>query len=110
MIDVAIAIDGESRPLQRGIKSGEWSEPYGGVWLPDAVTWTDIRGAIQPAKGVQLMDLPEGLRQEARWLVWSRAELLLDDLIKDGAISYRVMFIWPRREGGFTRAAAGLLK
>lgn len=110
MIDVAIAIDGESYPLKLGKKTGAWSEPFGGVWVPGEPVWSDIRGAIQPAKGVQMQDLPEGLRAEARWLLWSRAEILLDDLIKDGAISYRVMFIWPRREGGFTRAAVGLLK
>lgn len=110
MIDVAIAIDAESVPLQRGVKSGTWSEPHGGKWVPNEPAFTNIRGAIQPAKGTQLMDLPEGLRAEARWLMWTRAEVLLDDVIKDGAISYRVMFIWPRREGGFTRAAIGLLK
>lgn len=110
MIDVAIAIDGESYPLKRGVQTGAFDKPHGGKWVAGEPIWSDIRGAIQPAKGVQMQDLPEGLRAEARWLLWSRSEVLLNDLIKDGAICYRVMFIWPRREGGFTRAACGYLK
>lgn len=110
MIDAAIAIDAEAIPLEHGVKSGAWSEPFGGKWIPGELAWSNIRGVLQPARGTQLRDLPEGLRDEALWILWTRAAVLLDDLIKDGAISCRVMFLWPRREGGFTRAAIGLLK
>lgn len=108
MIDVAIAIDAESGPLVWGSKTGAWNDA--GEWVAGPATETNIRGWVQPAKGTHLLDLPEGLRAEARWLLWTRTAVQLDDVIKDGAFSYRVMFVWPRREGVFTRAAIGLLK
>ncbi|MCO5152581.1 MULTISPECIES: phage head completion protein [unclassified Shinella] len=69
-----------------------------------------IRAAIQPASGRQLMDLPEGIRTEARWLLWSRSEVEVDNLITAKGLSYRVMHVWPRDEGAFFRAALGQLK
>ena len=70
-----------------------------------------IKGVVQPARGNQLMDLPEGLRTEASWLLWTRAAVAEDDVVKtaDGS-RYRVVWLWPRAEGGFFRAALGLLK
>lgn len=75
-----------------------------------------IRGAIQPgqaigaAKGNQLLDLPEGVRVEATWLLWTRAAIAENDVVKtaDGR-RYRVIWLWPREEGGFTRATIALL-
>lgn len=108
MIDVAVAIDGEAWTVQLTRKAvGTYVD---GHYLPGTATTTSIRATIQPAKGTQLMDLPEGVRREALHLLWSRSTVLLDDTIIDGAISYRVMFIWPRREGAFTRAALGMLR
>lgn len=110
MIDVAIAIDGEAVNVAlTRCADGEYDD--GGDWIPGApVTIDPFRAAIQPASGRQLMDLPEGIRSEARWLAWSRAEIRMDDTIAHGGLPYRVMFVWPRAEGGFWRAALGLLK
>jgi len=109
MIDIAVAIDGEAVnvSLTREGSGGYWNDD--GEWVPGGPSTSTIRAAIQPANGNQLMDLPEGLRVEARWLLWSRSEVKLDDEIASGGVSYRVMYLWPRMEGGFYRAAVGRL-
>jgi hypothetical protein len=108
MIDVAIAIDGEAANVTLK-REGEGAYNDDGDFVPGAKSDSTIRAAVQPASGRQLMDLPEGLREEARWLIWSRAEILKDDTIVHGGQSFRVMFVWPRAEGVFWRAAMGLL-
>lgn len=108
MIDVAIAIDGEAVSVSLKRKAaGTYNAD--GEFVPGAETTSTIRAAIQPASGRQLMDLPEGIREEARWLAWSRSEIRLDDEITHAGSRYRVMFVWPRAEGAFWRAAMGLL-
>lgn len=108
MIDVAIAIDGEAVDVSLTREAaGHWDDD--GNWVPGEPTSSTISAAIQPASGRQMEDLPEGIRNEARWLLWSRAEIRLNDKIIHAGSSYRVMHVWPRIEGGFWRAAAGLL-
>lgn len=80
-----------------------------GDFVPGAPTTGTILAVVQPASGRQLMDLPEGVRSEARWLAWSRAEIRLDDVIVAGGLSHRVVYVWPRAEGDFYRAAMGEL-
>ena len=80
-----------------------------GVYIRGAATTSEIMAVIQPATGNQLMDVPEGIRVEARWIFWSRSALSVDDVIKHGGVSYRVMYTWPRDEGAFHRAAIGRL-
>lgn len=109
MIDVAIAIDGEAVNVSLSREAlGQYDDD--GNWIPGAPSTSTVRAAVQPASGRQLMDLPEGIRNEARWLAWSRSEIRLDDEITYAGSRYRVMFVWPRLEGGFHRAAMGLLK
>ena len=78
-----------------------------GLAVPGAETTTTIKAVIQPVKGNQLMDIPEGLRTEAGWMCWSRSSLIEDDVIVFSSISYRVLFAWPRHDGNFYRAALG---
>ena len=107
MIDVAVAIDGEAVNVVLKRCEGTWINHK---WVTGAETSTTIRAAVQPASGRQLIDLPEGIREEARWLAWARSEILVDDTIIHGGQSFRVMFVWPRMEGNFWRAAMGLLR
>ena len=108
MIDVAIAIDGEAVNVTLTREAaGHYDDD--GNWVPGEPTNSTISAAIQPASGRQLEDLPDGIRNEARWLVWSRSELRLDDKITHAGSSDRVMHVWPRADGGFWRAAAGLM-
>jgi len=109
MINVALAIDGEAVNVSlKREAAGHYDGD--GNWVPGSATTSTIRAAIQPASGRQLEDLPDGIRNEARWLVWSRAEIRLDDVITHAGSGYRVMHVWPRMDGGFWRAAAGMLK
>ncbi|CAN7389519.1 hypothetical protein [Neorhizobium sp. LjRoot104] len=108
MIDVAVAIDGEAVNVTRTrAAAGAYNDD--GEWVPGSPDAATIRAAIQPASGNQLMDVPEGMRTEARWLLWSRSEVKVDDMITSGGVSYRVMHLWPRADGGFYRAAIGRL-
>jgi hypothetical protein len=107
MIDVAIAIDGEAVNVTRSRSVGAYNED--GEWVTGAAASVTIRAAIQPVKGNQLMDMPEGIRSEAGWMCWSRSDVLLDDVITHKAARYRVLFVWPRDEGAFHRAALGKL-
>jgi len=75
--------------------------------VPGYSTVGPILAVVQPASGRQIMDLPEGVRAEARWLAWSRADLQLDDVIEHAGRTYRVVYLWPRSEGDFYRAAMG---
>jgi len=79
----------------------------GGNLIPGANTTMAIKAVIQPVKGNQLMDMPEGVRSEAGWMVWSRSEVKEDDRITNAGVTYRVLFAWPRADGGFYRAALG---
>lgn len=107
MIDVAAAIDAEAWnvSLTRNA-AGHYDDD--GDWVPGGPSTSTIRAAIQPASGRQLEDLPDGIRNEARWFVWSRSELKLDDKISHSDSTYKIMHVWPRMDGGFWRAAAGL--
>lgn len=73
--------------------------------VPGANTTSTIRAVRQPMSGRQLMDLPEGLRSEAKWLLWTRSEVRIDDAVSFGSVDCRVVYLWPREEGGFYRAA-----
>jgi hypothetical protein len=107
MIDVAIAIDGESVGMSLTRRAPDTYDPNTGKGVDGASTTTSIRAVIQPATGNQLRDLPEGVRTEAQWLLWSRSEVLLDDVVTHKGVEYRVVYVWPRDEGAFYRAALG---
>ncbi|MGV4796130.1 hypothetical protein [Rhizobium sp. F40D2] len=108
MIDVAIAIDGEAVNVTlTTTAAGSYNDD--GDFIQGAPTSATIRAAIQPVKGNQLMDMPEGIRTEAGWMLWSRSAVAVDDQIISGGIVYRILFAWPRLEGGFYRAALGRL-
>ena len=84
-----------------------------GEWEPVRDDPAPIRAVIQPMSGNQLMDVPEGVRTEAKWVCWSRSEISCDDeagtfdRITHQDKSYRVLFVWPRSDGEFYRAALG---
>ena len=106
MIDVAIAIDGESVPVTITTRAaGAYNDT--GDWIDGAPTTASIMAAIQPVSGNQLKDMPEGIRTEAGWVAWSRSAIALDGVISHAGVTYRVLFVWPRAEGGFYRAALG---
>ena len=107
MIDIAIAIDECSVPVTHKIRS-QGAYDINGNLVPGTQTSKTIHAAMQPAKGRHLEDMPEGIRAEAKWLIWSRVGLALDEEIESQGKTYRIVYVWPRVEGGFTRAAMGL--
>ena len=106
MRQAAAAIDRRAIPMTR-TRQGADTYTTGGDLIPGASTTTPIKAVIQPATGNKLMDVPEGVRTEAGWFVWSRSELAVDDRITNKGVTYRALFAWPRDEGGFYRAALG---
>lgn len=80
-----------------------------GEFVAGAAASMAVSAVVQPATGLRLMDLPEGLRTEAGYVAWTRSDIALDDVITSGGRAYRVLFVWPRTDGGFYRAAMGLL-
>lgn len=81
-----------------------------GKWVASHSEPAPIMATVQPASGRQLMDMPEGLRTEARYFLWSGAALLVDDVVIYVGQRYKVIYTWPRRGDSFTRAALGLMK
>ena len=102
----AAAIDRRAIPMTR-VRQAADTYDTGGNLIPGASTTTPIKAVIQPATGNKLMDVPEGVRTEAGWFVWSRSEMAVDDRITNKGVTYRVLFAWPRDEGEFYRAALG---
>lgn len=109
MIDVAAAIDAEAVPVTL-TTTAAGSYDAGGNYVPGATATATIRAAMQPVTGQALKDMPEGIRTEAEWLVWSRSPLAADNAITAAGIDYRVLFVWPRLRDGFYRAAVGRRK
>lgn len=108
MLDLGFVIDAEAVPISIMSTGGGYDAD--GIWQPAAPVTTATRGTIQPANGRQLMDMPEGVRTEARYLLWTRSALAEGDTVLYGIMRYRVVFLWPRPEGSFYRAALGLMK
>lgn len=108
MIDVAIAIDLESTPVTR-LRDAPGVYTDGGRYIDGIPGSMSIHAAIQPANGRQLMDLPEGIRTEAKFLAWSRSDLQVNDRLTVGKSLYKIIFTWPRPMDGFNRAALGLM-
>lgn len=102
----ANAIDRRAWAVIRS-KASEGSYNDDGEWVPGSTVSTTIKAVVQPLKGNQLMDMPEGIRTEAGWIAWSRSDIAIDDRIANKGVTYRVLFVWPRDDGGFCRAALG---
>lgn len=105
----AAAIDRRAWAVTRN-REAAGSYNANGEYAAGASSTLPIRAVVQPVKGNQLMDMPEGIRTEAGWIAWSRSDMIVDDRIADDGRTYRVLFAWPRtRDGEFYRAALGLV-
>lgn len=81
-----------------------------GKWIPGAPVEEAATAEVHPATGRKLLDLPEGVREEAEYFLWSQSALALGDVVSYGGSDYRVILTQPRPEGGFTKAVLGKLK
>ncbi len=107
-MDLGFVIEAEAVPITLSRKGG--GSYVSGKWVASADLTTPTTGTIQPTTGRQLAGMPEGVRSEARYVLWTRSALALDDVVIYGGANHRVIWMWPRPEGGFNRAALGLLK
>ena len=108
IIDLGEVIDAEGVFMNyTSPESGSYN--LDGEWVGVAGAAEQIIGVIQPAKGRQLLDMPEGVRAEARFFLWTRKSVALRGIVNYGGANYKVVFVWPRPDGGFTRAAVGLM-
>lgn len=102
------AIDRRAWNVTRSREGAGGAYNADGDWVPAASSPTTIKAVVQPAKGAQLMDMPEGIRVESGWIIWSRSDIAIDDRITDDGVTYRVLFVWKRtRDGEFYRAVLG---
>lgn len=107
-LSVTPAIDALATPVV--IKS-RLAGYYGddGEYRNGHTTETTISAVVQPINGFELMDLPEGIREQAKYAIWSRSAIANDQIIVNRGIEYRVMKVSERPEGGYTKAILGSL-
>lgn len=102
MIDVAQAIDEEAVPVTIISRGPATYDRRGNAILgPQSVT--NALAALQPVSGRTLQDLPEGLRNDAALVGWSRSTVAVDNEIVYGGSTYRVTQVWPRPADGFCK-------
>lgn len=106
-MDVAEAIDAEAVTVTYADVATAGGSYVHGKWVASAAAPGNIQAAIQPASGRQLMDLPEGVRSDASFVGWSRTAVKVNGTIGYDGKSWRIVFVWPRPQDGFTRFAMG---
>ena len=109
MINIGIAVDYFSRGLEIERNKGGSYDARGNFDANSGVT-AKLNGSIQPMRGRDLNDMPEGIREEARLILSTTGKVENDDTVIDGGTKYRVIYIWPSTLGHYTRAALGLLE
>ena len=109
--DVSAAVILEETDVALRRREGGYYEPSG-KWVLGVIEDTPFRAAVQPTNSRSLDDLPEGVRDEARYLLWAaHFDLKLDEyVVYDGDV-FRVIHVWDRiRDGGFCKVALGQVK
>ena len=107
---VCVSIDAFARPLTLRTPSGAY---VGGRWADGPPADTPIMGVMLAIKARDLADLPEGIRDKAAKMLWTRAPVATADdgtgrpadLIVDGGRIWRVIAVNERDEAGFVKAA-----
>lgn len=105
-IDVAMAIDAEAEGIVWRPKGADTFDDRGNG-VPGVRADVQARAAIQPATGNNIKDLPEGVREEAVYVGWTRSSVAVEDHIVYRGATYRVIATRPRPMDGFTRIALG---
>jgi hypothetical protein len=105
----AIAIDMLAKPATRR-RPGAGGY-VNGLWVPATPVSLAIKAVVLAMPPQDVMNLPEGIRTQAEWVIWSRTELSAgtDDATADEILyagrTMRVIHLWDRIEGGFYKAA-----
>lgn len=111
MIDLVATVLAEAETVTHYSISSAGGSYVNGRWVAASNTPVPIQATIQPVSGRQLMDMPEGIRVEARNVIWTPTTIAEGDEIEHAGKRYRIIYLWDRdTEGGFHRAAMGLKK
>lgn len=126
LTDAALAIDFYAVPVPMrrygdtytaGLydETGNWNENV--PWNPEPVETTIQAFATSP-RPRDIQNLPEGVQELVTWTVWTRTDLQADDdtigargdELKIRGEWCRVVWLWPRREGGYSKALLGVIR
>ncbi|WP_019997257.1 phage head completion protein [Aureimonas ureilytica] len=89
-------------------KNGAWVR---GKWVAGPEVKKTIIASVQPLKGSEVQNLPEGIRNEAQASIFTAERIAVNDEIEEGGQRYVVLSIddWQRR-GAYTKGILGLLR
>lgn len=102
------AILPEAETVQLVTRSGDSYDKKGNGVKGKKKT-VDIQAEVQPVTGKMLLDLPEGVRESADYMIWTGSVLETDDVIIYEGQNHRVLKQWRRKPDNFTKAAIGRL-
>ena len=72
-------------------------------YLPDVT----IKAMVVPATGKTLQEVPEGMRDEAQLVLWTRVDLTTDDEIEYLNDRYRLLTVEKWTQGAYNKAILG---
>lgn len=79
-----------------------------GRYQPDVFPTTNIAGAVLPVSGLEMKSLPEGLRGEAKRVLYTRAIVEINDQIRVDGIEFKIIHRQDRKfYGGYFKAILG---
>ena len=78
-----------------------------GDYIPAAQTTATIQATITPVTGRDLKDMPEGVRDEAIYRMWTVSDVFLNGVVNHDGHDYRIIHIMTRNIGGFNRCILG---
>lgn len=99
ILDDAILMD--AIELRLVTSTGEWVR---GKWVETDEDPVTIDASIQPISGREIVNLPEGKRERARWTIWTLDDVGGDDEILYNDDKYEVYVATPRHEEDFIKA------
>lgn len=104
-----LAVSAMARPAIRRRSSGAWDDRFG-AYHGGIAGDTPIRAVIQPLKGEETAQLPQGEIAADHRRIWTAAELRVSDdaatsdiVIDEAGVAYRITLQGFRVEAGFTR-------
>ena len=113
MISTGIAVNYFSRKLKIKRRGGESPDDYDeeGNLIESPEIGGNLKGSIQPARGRDYQDMPEGARAEASHILSTTGMVQNNDIIIDDKYGdrYKVVHLFRATLGQYKRAALGLL-
>jgi len=107
----SVAIDVMAQSVTRHIAGVGGYTGAHDEWVEGAPAVGTIQAVIHAPSQQDIRDLPEGIVVDVRWTMWTRAEINpASDEIEWQGERHRILHIWPRLEGGYVKAALGVIR